>query len=160
MVCLCNKQYSISRCIKSCMFWYDKSACNVQCVFPKSTKNCNCYFVFNNTMLYYLIFFSHHPKEEQESEPLLFTGLPHPEDASVPHISHQYPTQPEETEGQWPGRTHTEIKTRQEVLPSDLDDEEEHSHGTWPDLFGNLGKCFRSVTKSYSLLNSSCLHDL
>lgn len=80
-------------------------------------------------MLYILRFFSHHPKEEQESEPLLFTGLPHPEDASVPHIPHQYPTQPEETEGQRPGRTHTEIKTRQEVLPSDLDDEEEHSHG-------------------------------
>lgn len=92
-------------------------------------------------MLCILRFFSHHPKEEQESEPLFFTGLPHPEDASVPYIPHQYPTQQEETEGQWPGRTHTEIKKRQEVLPSDLDDEEEHSCGPWPDLFGNLGKC-------------------
>lgn len=88
-----------------------------------------------------LRFFSHHPKEEQEPEPLFFTGLPHPEDASVPHIPDQHPTQQEETEGQWPGRTHAEIKARQEVLPFDLDDEEEHSCGPWPDLFGNLGKC-------------------
>lgn len=92
-------------------------------------------------MLCILRFFSHHPKEEQESEPLFSTGLPHPEDASVPNIPDQHPPQQEETEGQWTGRTHTEIKTRQKVLPSDLDDEEEHSCGPWFDLFGNLGKC-------------------
>lgn len=77
-----------------------KRLVNVQLVFPKRTKNCNCYLRLTNTILCILGFFSHHPKEEQESEPLFFTGLPHPEDASVPHIPHQYPTQQEETEGQ------------------------------------------------------------
>lgn len=100
MVCLCSKQLSTSRCISMICFDKAKRLINVQWVFPKRTKNANVTLCLTNIMLCILRFFSHHPKEEQESEPLFFTGLPHPEDASVPNIPDQHPPQQEETEGQ------------------------------------------------------------